>query len=461
MQKRRSWLGACLWVLLGVVGCDGETPPPDGGSMGAMDAGEQDGGGTPGCVEGAACGTSGTCRGGECVVCGDGVVHSSEECDDGNDVAFDGCEPTTCRFTCREASDCADANPCNGVEDCPADRHFCVPGTPPAAGTECTTATVADGVCSAAGLCVPAGCSNGVVDAGEECDDGNMTPGDGCEPDCTFTCTEDADCLDSAACNGEETCDVATHTCVAGTPPTCTASDACHVASCSDLDGGCIETLIDEDMDGEAPATLGACGTDCDDRNPERRSGNVEICGNGIDDDCDPATSDAAMTLYYPDCDNDGFASMGASGLPACMAPANCGGPTCGCITLAPTSPSNSDCRDNNANVRPNQTMFFTSAISGAPPAVDYDYNCDGIETQQVTCVGESTTGTCPTRDRLFGCEGRFLCPFPPCCSTGGGGGGWTGTIIPACGTSAQYSFCEDTGTTCVRRTITRTQACR
>jgi cysteine-rich repeat protein len=33
-------------------------------------------------------------------------------------------------------------------------------------------------------------CGNGVIDAGEECDDGNNLPGDGCESDCTFPVTD-------------------------------------------------------------------------------------------------------------------------------------------------------------------------------------------------------------------------------------------------------------------------------
>ena len=30
------------------------------------------------------------------------------------------------------------------------------------------------------------GCGNGVMDPGEECDDGNTAPFDGCQPDCTL-----------------------------------------------------------------------------------------------------------------------------------------------------------------------------------------------------------------------------------------------------------------------------------
>jgi cysteine-rich repeat protein len=49
-------------------------------------------------------------------------------------------------------------------------------------------------------------CGNGVPDPGEECDDGNATGADGCEPDCTITdgtpCTSDADCSPGQSCAG-------------------------------------------------------------------------------------------------------------------------------------------------------------------------------------------------------------------------------------------------------------------
>ncbi len=63
------------------------------------------------------------CAGG---TCGDGVVNDGEECDDGNNVACDGCSAT------------------------------------------CTQET----------------CGNGIVECDEECDDGNNAGGDGCSPDC-------------------------------------------------------------------------------------------------------------------------------------------------------------------------------------------------------------------------------------------------------------------------------------
>jgi cysteine-rich repeat protein len=46
-------------------------------------------------------------------------------------------------------------------------------------------------------------CGNGELNAGEECDDGNGTPGDGCEPDCTFSCHGTLDCDDSDPCTAD------------------------------------------------------------------------------------------------------------------------------------------------------------------------------------------------------------------------------------------------------------------
>src|SRR5690606_1946783 len=158
---------------------------------------------------------------GECRAsrCGDGIVDSAsgEECDDGNEVFADGCE-SDCRFTCSEDYRCDDGNACNGVETCT--EHRCVAGTQEADGSGCALADGSDGVCRA-GSCVAAGCGNGVVDGGEDCDDGNTDDDDGCRTDCTFTCSEDLHCQDETLCNGFETCDLETHTCRAGTPITC------------------------------------------------------------------------------------------------------------------------------------------------------------------------------------------------------------------------------------------------
>lgn len=124
--------------------------------------------------------------------CGDTVVDDrlDEVCDDGNDTSGDGCEPTTCAFSCTSAEQCDDGDICSGEEACGPD-HTCVAGTPLAERSPCVLANgrdagCFDGVCEA----VPVGgCGDGTVNLGQElCDDGNLIDGDGCDADCTRSC---------------------------------------------------------------------------------------------------------------------------------------------------------------------------------------------------------------------------------------------------------------------------------
>ncbi len=110
---------------------------------------------------------------------------------------------------------------------------------------------------------IPAGCGDGEVNGEEDCDDGNHEPGDGCEPDCTWTCRENGDCDDGNLCNGEETCDEGdSHMCIEGTDASegtdcddgmnCTPTDAC------DSDGNCVGSGSHPCSDG-SPCTQDFC----------------------------------------------------------------------------------------------------------------------------------------------------------------------------------------------------------
>jgi len=94
------------------------------------------------------------------VLCGDGLVEGSEECDDGNTTPGDGC-----------ATDCS-------IEP------FCGDGALDD-GEECDDGNNAPGDGCAADCAIEPSCGDGTLDDGEECDDGNNTPGDGCAADCT------------------------------------------------------------------------------------------------------------------------------------------------------------------------------------------------------------------------------------------------------------------------------------
>lgn len=346
------------------------------------------------------------CLGGACQLtrCGDGFTDTStgEECDDANDVLGDGCDD--CRFSCDAASDCDDGESCNGAETCSV-AHVCTAGTDLAAGTSCSGGT---GRC-VRGTCLP------------------------------NTCTGASDCDDGDPCNGEETCEATG--CATGTAPTCDDDDACTADACVSP-SGCTHTLIDADRDGNASTSLGACGTDCDDTNFAIGPDAPEICGNGVDDDCDGAIDEVGITTWYADCDGDGYAATGARTLMACAMPAP-GMSMCatggGWTARAPSSATSADCNDGNATVNPAQTMFQTTAISGAPAASDFDYDCNATEERRATARGACTrTG--------------LSCSVTQ---------GWAAEPAACGATAAWVTGCTTGLTTCTEVTEMRQQACR
>ncbi len=93
--------------------------------------------------------------------------------------------------------------------------------------------------------------------------------------------------------------------------------------------------------------------TDCDDRDPNRYPGNLEVC-DGVDNDCDFEVDERLTRTFYADSDGDGVG--GGASLRGCTPPVGYVEP-------------NGDCDDNNAAVRP-----------GATEACDgFDNDCDGF----------------------------------------------------------------------------------
>ncbi|MCB9668567.1 MAG: hypothetical protein H6736_03230 [Alphaproteobacteria bacterium] len=164
---------------------------------------------------------------------------------------------------------------------------------------------------------------------------------------------------------------------------------------------------FDDDGDGycEAPPCTNASGTtpDCDDANSNVNPGAVEICGDGVDNNCDSLTNEqnaVGCVLFYADADNDGFGANGGS--------------ACYCEAQFPYTAANTgDCDDSNALVSPGQTGWFSSPSNGS-----FDYNCDGATTQRWT------TGSSGCQVAGIGCNGQD---------------GWLGGSIPQCGQSGAF----------------------
>ncbi len=148
-------------------------------------------------------------------VCGNSVIESNEECDDGNNAACDGCSETCHVEICG-----------NGIVEC---MEQCDDGNTDA-GDSCSP------------LCNLEICGNGFADPGESCDDGNLQFGDGCSGDCQSDETCGNGYLD--AIEGEECDDASANS---DTTPDACRTD-CTQADCGDgvIDTGevCDGTLL-------------------------------------------------------------------------------------------------------------------------------------------------------------------------------------------------------------------------
>lgn len=98
-------------------------------------------------------------------ICGNGIVESTEQCDDGNILSWDGCD-SQCMF--EPIATCG-----NGIVE---------------TGEACDDGNrVSNDGCNATCTQIEqiAICGNGAVEIGEVCDDGNILNGDGCNSTCT------------------------------------------------------------------------------------------------------------------------------------------------------------------------------------------------------------------------------------------------------------------------------------
>jgi uncharacterized repeat protein (TIGR01451 family) len=180
--------------------------------------------------------------------CGNGVLDVGEGCDDGNRNAGDGCN-ATCKVE--------DGSACNAV----------VPGL---LGDPSCASGICDPSGGGAGVCEAAGCGDGRLEAGESCDDGNATGGDGCNAVCKIE-------------NG--------NACGAGGDPSC-ASGVCDTSG-----GGAGVCEAAGCGDGRLEA-----GESCDDGNATGGDGcnavckieNGNACGAGGDPSCASGVCDTS-----------------------------------------------------------------------------------------------------------------------------------------------------------------------
>jgi cysteine-rich repeat protein len=208
--------------------------------------------------------------------CGNGVLETGEDCDDGNTNDAD-----NCRNDCTVAS-CGDGAPCN-VSSCTSGPgggpEQCDDGN--TVDTDACRNTCAVATCGDGATCSVSGCTSGPGSGPEQCDNGTALngPTQPCLANCSSAACGDGLVCSALSCqsgpdNGPEACDDA------GESAECNTD--CSPAFCGDgkVNGSANEEC-DDGFTGNSNTTPDACRTNC--RNPR--------CGDNVVDtgeQCDP-----------------------------------------------------------------------------------------------------------------------------------------------------------------------------
>ena len=247
-------------------------------------------------------------NGGGLQICGDGILDLCEQCDDGGESAA--CNGDCTLAACGDGvlnltagEACDDGNTTSG-DGCSADCSSTeICGNAVLdPGEICDDGNNVDGDGCSADCTSTEICGNGILDPGEACDDGNTTGGDGCSADCA----SDESCGNAIVDPGEACDDGNT-----------TGGDGCS-ADCAS-DESCGNGLLDpgEACDDGNTTDGDGCSADCT---------SDETCGNGLLDlgeECDDGGESAT-------CDDDCTSAMCGDGTVNTSSGEECdGGPGC------------------------------------------------------------------------------------------------------------------------------------
>ncbi|RME52577.1 hypothetical protein D6783_04310 [Candidatus Woesearchaeota archaeon] len=297
-------------------------------------------------------------------------------------------------------------------------------------------------------------CTNGKdddCDGSVDCDDADCFAA--CQT-CTDTCTSlGKACGLWTICNELQNCGTcpqgqscnANGECVNECVPT-HAFEICGNSVDEDCDGTILETCscqaFDQDADGYSTFDQSKCpappgGADCDDTNPAINPGAADICGNGIDENCQGGDRECSCI----DEDGDGYFAQD---------PIFCPNPAGG-----------ADCDDTNPAINPGVAGPYCSCPANPSEEVcgnDVDEDCSGAAAGCTTCSDGTFDGECNTKGEVcdaqtntltFNCDlcqnacgTGFICENNACVPT-------TGTCTdgtPSGACNAQHELCQDTG---------------
>lgn len=290
--------------------------------------------------------------------------------------------------------------------------------------------------------------ARGCIDLGPPCEAGQECDEDADACGRPTWCTEGKEgCLAPGDCDGDgsrhiecdgDDCDDDDPNRKPGNLEVCDAEghdEDCNLETFAGADDG------DLDGDGFISATCcngERCGDDCDDSNPNVHPGATEVC-DGNDTNCDGVVDGTVggpgpvgATTFYEDLDGDGYGNPEVTA-EACSPPE-------GWVT------NDRDCYDGSADVNPSQTGFFTQPVcrNGATPAMGPPLLCPPGEEDCWTCGDRAAE----PRDYDYDCSGAaepqaaVACfVVPPSCR---GGRGPENDELPAkCGLPVDFVDCR------------------
>ena len=230
------------------------------------------------------------------------------------------------------------------------------------------------------------GCGNGSLELGEQCDDGNIIPGDCCSASCTF---EVGSCSDEDSCTTDDTCQ--SGSCVGGATPDCDDTNLCTDDSCNSLTG-CVNAANAASCDdGDVCNTSDVCsGGSC-------QSGAAVVCDDSnicTVDSCNSATG----CEYQPSnaaCDDSNACTDDSCAANACS-----------------STPNSAPCDDNDA--------CTTNDICGAGGCVGTDTSAQDCD-DDILCTSDfcDAASGCGHGANSLACDDGINCTIGETCSAG------------------------------------------
>ena len=301
----------------------------------------------------------------------------------------------------------------------------------------------------------PTECGNNIIEAGEQCDDGNTVNGDCCNANCQFE-QAGSPCPDNVYCNGQESCDGG-GACRAGTPIDCNDGVDCTEDTCNENNRTCVNTPNNRncsddglfcngdefcDLQNDCSSTGDPCQNGLVCNEPNGSCDPQSACGDGTVDpgeDCDDGNvedgdccsafcefevegSSCADNQYCngeETCDGTGACQ---SGMPIdCADGLECTVDSCDEANDSCTNtPDNTNCDDGQYCNGVEVCDLSTGCVPGTPVNCSDGIDCtnDSCDETNDRCEYTPDDNNCPD-DGLF-CNGDEFChPQNNCSSTG------------------------------------------